>query len=79
MNSLANPNRETVSFRSCVRAGEAKLCGPARGDKIVQLGLLRSSFVPTPAAFPCPRGCPQIIPAKSPNRRRFRIQSDKSM
>ena len=31
--------------------GEAKLCGRARGDKIVVLGLLRESFGPPPP--PC--------------------------
>jgi len=40
------------SFRSCLRAGEAKLCGRARGVSIVKLGLLRDSFGPAFASGP---------------------------
>ena len=58
-----------VSCVTCVRAsgrGEAKLCGRARGDKIVVLGLLWGSFIvprPPPAAagVSMPVRCPRQI------------------
>ena len=46
------PRNRFVSFVRASGRGEAKLCGRARGDKIVVLGLLRVSFGPPPAAPP---------------------------